>query len=141
MAKKKAERKTDDVVDGTAGQVLNDTDETDAGQVATEETDAPAADDVEPETGDGVSCRIAGVEIPVRNVAIEVTTAPIDPDAYLGDHVDGRLTLEQRRGLQLALNGATASAARLKSGRFVQTRIDAVRLVLERIDAAVDAGE
>lgn len=158
-ATKPSERK----VEGMAGQELSgegsvESGETDAGQESGEgspekgATDAPeaggeldspqAAPDSALPTPDSQAAPDSELPTP-DSVSIDVPVGAIDPEVQLSDHVDGRLTLAQRRGLRFVLNGADASGARLKNGRVVQTLIDAVRLVLERIDAAVggESGE
>jgi len=139
MAKTKSKRKADDLVDGTAGQVLESGEGgVESGQNAPQ---TPAVTDPAAAPPDDAPPEPAATQPAARVVSIDVPVAPIDPDAYLSDHIEGRLTPAQKRGLRGVLNGADASHARLASGRVVQTSIDAVRLVLEAIDQATGGGE
>ena len=139
MTRKPSKRKTAGtdsttvVVQGTAGQELAGPDpgeETGGGSGA--ETSAAVTAEVPTDAGGGNgSTRI-------RPVTVELPTGEIDPGAYLSDHVEGRLTPKQRRGLRYVKNGADATGERLENRRFVQTGIDALRFLLERVADAVE---
>jgi hypothetical protein len=134
-SKRKPADAAGEIVEGTAGQELPGPGE-EKGQVAP----TPAATAATDARVREVLAKAREIEAVV--VTVELPTAPVDPLAYMSDHVEGRLiTPKQRRGLRLILNGGLAAPARLENGRFVQTGIDAVRYLLEQVADAAEAGD
>lgn len=66
-----------------------------------------------------------------RRIQLEIELLAQDPPGYRGEHIDGRLTPLQASVLNRYWH--TAHGTRMRSGGYVETRIDAIRLLLERI--------
>jgi hypothetical protein len=83
-----------------------------------------------------------GIEPPKEEEPIEsrVTTGScrvpmvrqIEEKNFVSRKVEARLTHEQSRTLKKILTGCQERAVRMKNGKFVQSKADAIRLILER---------
>lgn len=71
------------------------------------------------------------LEIPVSEAPVNEYYRRVSKSAIIIQ----RLTEQQKRGLELLFNGFLAHAATLEAGRFVQSHQDAIKKLLERIDA------
>lgn len=75
----------------------------------------------------------------VREVAVVLEVAPVDPAAAAQRHIDVMLT--RTDALTLRAVRDCAAGRLLKSGRYVQTGPDVLRFILEKIREAIEAAE
>ena len=68
------------------------------------------------------------------SVRIDVPLLEPDPGTYEGKHVEARLTAVQGRALNLLFTALHKQGRTLKGGRHVDSRADAVRWLLERME-------
>lgn len=75
------------------------------------------------------------LEAPIPNASTEVTLPPLmdySPESFHQRHVDIRLSQKQSIGMK-KLFSALKNEAQLENNRFVQTPVDAVRWIMERV--------
>lgn len=68
------------------------------------------------------------------NVLIDFPVGEIDPDCYVGNHVDVHLDHRQKVAMRRLLNGMLGQ--KLANGRLVQTYGDVVRHICDRVAEA-----
>jgi hypothetical protein len=79
--------------------------------------------------------------LPPGVIEIEIPVADFPADCYLSRHVQAQLDATQRIGLRRLSAGLAATDARLKNGRPVKSKADAIRWLLERLVPLAFVGE
>lgn len=76
-------------------------------------------------------------EFSFRNLSLSMPVV-IDHEARSPRHLDFQLTTAQGRGLRRIRDGLDHSGARLENGRRVQSYVEAIRWLLEKVAAESD---
>lgn len=69
----------------------------------------------------------------IQNVLVELPTTGIPPATYIPRKIELRLTEKQGRAYRQVTLGIHETAAKLDNGKYVNSGVDAVRWILERI--------